>query len=156
MLMMKARLFAATAAIVSLHVGAVYAQTAAPAAAAKVPESLVGNWTGGVETTQGKQPVQLAIDSSATGWKGTALAPAMGNDPTEFTSISVKPDTIMLILNAGGTDVAFSGWINPDTHLFEGALFFGGDEAGSFSFARVPPTPAKPPAAATTKPPRRD
>lgn len=147
--MMKTRLFAAMAAIVSLHVGTAHAQTA------KIPESLVGHWTGTVESAQGKQDVELAIDSSDAGWKGTALAAAMGNDAAPFNTITVKPDTIMLILNAGGTDVAFSGWINPANHLFEGALFFGGNEAGSFSFARVPPTPPKPGDAAPAKPPRR-
>jgi len=153
--MMKTRLFAAMAAIVSLHAGSLRAQTGDPAPAAKTPESLVGHWIGTVETAQGKQDVQLAIDSSATGWKGSALAPAMGNDPADFTTMTVKPDTIMLILNVGGTDVAFSGWINPDNHLFEGDLYFGGDNAGSFSFARVPPTPAKPAEGTPTKPPRR-
>jgi hypothetical protein len=152
MLMTKTRVFAAMAAIVSLHVGAAHAQTA------KVPESLVGRWTGTVETPQGKQDVDLAIDSSATGWKGSALASAMGNDPAEFSTITVKPDTVMLILNAGGTDVAFSGWINPENHLFEGELFVGGNDAGSFSFTRVPAmpaTPAKKSDTTSTKPPRR-
>ena len=154
--MTKTRLFAAAAALVSLHVATVHAQTSDAGSASTTRESLVGHWTGTVETAQGKQDVQLAIDSSATGWKGNAFAAAMGNDPADFTTITVKPDTIMLILNAGGTDVAFSGWINPANHLFEGALFFGGTDAGTFSFTRVPTNPPKPADAAPTKPPRRD
>lgn len=140
---MKTRLIAALAAIVFVNVGTAHAQ------AAKTYESLAGRWNGSVESAQGKQEVQLTVDSTATGWHGSALAPAMGNDPAEFTSIVIKADTIMMTLNAGGTDVGFSGWINPANHQFEGSMFFGGTEAGSFAFKRVTAAPA------AAKPPRR-
>jgi hypothetical protein len=129
MLMTKTRLFAAVAAIVFLQAGSAHAQ------AAKTYESIVGHWKGSVDTPQGGQEVQIIIDSTATGLHGSSLAPAMGNDPVDFSAISVKADTIMLSLNVGA-EVTFSGWINPDTHLFEGALFIGADNSGTFSFKR--------------------
>ena len=129
-----ARMAAAAITIASLNAGAALAQSHA------------GTWEGTVTTQQGGQPATVTLDSTATGWQGSVLAPMFQGQAMPFSSVSVKGDTVSMTMNVQNASVGMRGLVATDTHQLNGRVWVDGNEVGSFTFTRKVAAPsANPP-----------
>jgi hypothetical protein len=107
-----------------------------PAAA----QSKRGTWTGTSITQQGTQPFTIVLDSSASGWKGAAVAPQTTSDSLRLVDVSVRADTLEFGIPVNGTTVYVSGLVAGEK--FTAQIWMQNTSVGSVVLTRKPaPSP---------------
>ena len=110
-----------------------------PAAA----QSKRGTWTGTSDTQQGSQPFTIVLDSTASGWKGAAVAPTTTGDSLRLVEVSVRADTVEFGIPVNGMTVYISGLVVGDK--LSGQIWVQNNSVGSVNLTRKPAAAAKPP-----------
>src|SRR5947199_7369140 len=77
-------------------------------------QSKRGTWTGTSTTQQGTQQFTIVLDSTASGWKGSAVSPATTSDSLQLVDISVRADTVEFGIPVNGLTVYISGVVTGD------------------------------------------
>ena len=125
----------------TLLVAATIALTATNFATA---QSRRGTWAGTSATQQGTQPFTIVLDSVATGWKGTAVAPTTTSDPLRLVDVSVRADTLEFGIPVNGVTVYISGLVVGDK--FSGQIWMQNTSVGSVQLIHKTASGEKPPA----------
>jgi hypothetical protein len=110
-----------------------------PAAA----QSKRGIWTGTSATQQGSQPFTIVLDSTASGWKGSAVAPSTMNDSLRLVEVSVRADTVEFGIPVNGVTVYISGVVVGDR--LSGQIWMQNNNVGSIQLTRKTVPVDKPP-----------
>src|SRR5688572_16204853 len=101
-----------------------------------------GTWEGSSNTQQGTQPITIAIDSGATGWKGTAISAQLA-DSIRLVEVGVAADTLSFGIPFNNVVVYISGLVSGDK--FNGGIWYQNQQAGTMQLTRKPPGEQKPP-----------
>jgi hypothetical protein len=80
--------------------------------------------------------VTVTLDSGATGWRGTLLAPGWRPAPMSFIEVTVSRDSVTLALPAEGNGAILRGALSADHLRLGGLIIAGADTAGPFRLAR--------------------
>ena len=112
---------------------------ARPAAA----QSKRGTWSGTSATQQGTQPFTIVLDSTASGWKGAAVAPSTTSDSLRLVDVSVRADTVEFGIPVNGVTVYISGVVAGDK--LSGQIWMQNNNVGSIQLTRKPTPVDKPP-----------
>jgi hypothetical protein len=110
-----------------------------PAAA----QSKRGTWTGTSATQQGSQPFTIVLDSTASGWKGSAVAPSTMSDSLRLVDVSVRADTVEFGIPVNGVTVYISGVVVGDK--LSGQIWMQNNNVGSVQLTRKTVPVDKPP-----------
>jgi hypothetical protein len=106
-------------------------------------QSKRGTWTGTSATQQGTQPFTIVLDSTATGWKGAAVAPSTTSDSLRLVDVSVRADTLEFGIPVNGVTVYISGLVAGDK--FSGQIWMQNNSVGSVQLTRKTASADKPP-----------
>ena len=95
-----------------------------------------GNWEGELRFP-GDVPlfIEVAIDSTATGWRGTLASPELGNDPIIFTSVVAGRDSVVLQLPPSAQSFVLRAALSPDGMRLDGVA--EGPDSGTFRIGRA-------------------
>ena len=137
MLVHRVPIFAAAIAVLAIHSAAA--------------QSKRGIWSGTSTTQQGTQPFTIVLDSTASGWKGAAVAPASTSDSLRLVDLSVRGDTLEFGIPFNNVTVYISGQVVGDK--FSSQIWMQNNSVGSVQLTRKPSPNDKPPA---NKPPADD
>jgi len=107
-------------------------------------QSKRGVWAGSSTTQQGTQAFTIVLDSSASGWKGAAVAPATMSDSLRLVEVSVRADTVEFGIPVNNITVYVSGVVVGDK--LNGQIWMQNTSVGSIQLTRKPTAPEKPPA----------
>lgn len=121
--------FAASIAVLAIH----------PALA----QSKRGIWAGTSSTQQGTQQFTVVLDSTASGWKGSAIAPATTSDSLRLVDVSVRADTVEFGIPVNNVTVYVSGVVVGDK--LSGQIWMQNTSVGSIQLTRKPTPTEKPP-----------
>ena len=110
-----------------------------PAAA----QSKRGTWSGTSTSQQGTQPFTIVLDSTASGWKGAAVAPSTTSDSLRLVEVSVRADTVEFGIPVNGATVYVSGLVAGDK--LSGQIWMQNRSVGSVQLTRKPAPVDKPP-----------
>jgi len=124
-----ASLIAASIAVLVVH----------PAAA----QSKRGTWSGTSTTQQGTQQFTIVLDSTASGWKGAAVAPTTTSDSLRLVDVSVRADTVEFGIAVNNVTVYISGLVVGDK--LSGQIWMQNTSVGSLQLTRKTPPADKPP-----------
>ena len=125
----RVSMLAASIAVLVIH----------PAAA----QSKRGTWSGTSTTQQGAQPFTIVLDSTASGWKGSAVAPATTSDSLPLVDVSVRADTVEFGIPVNGMTVYISGLVVGDR--LSGQIWMQNNSVGSVQLTRKAMPVDKPP-----------
>jgi len=109
-----------------------------------VAQSKRGVWAGSSTTQQGTQAFTIVLDSSASGWKGAAVAPATMSDSLRLVEVSVRADTVEFGIPVNNITVYVSGVVVGDK--LNGQIWMQNTSVGSIQLTRKPTAAEKPPA----------
>jgi len=109
-----------------------------PAAA----QSKRGIWAGISTTQQGAQPFTIVLDSTASGWKGSAVAPTTTGDSLRLVEVSVRADTVTFGIPWNGVTVYINGFVVGDK--LGGQIWMQNNSVGSVQLTRKPVPVDKP------------
>jgi hypothetical protein len=112
-------------------------------------QSKRGVWAGTSTTQQGTQAFTIVLDSTSSGWKGAAVAPASTSDSLRLVDVSVRADTLEFGVPFNGITVYMSGVVVADK--FNSQIWMQNTAVGSVQLTHKPASTDKP--AATAKPP---
>jgi len=107
-------------------------------------QSKRGVWAGSSTTQQGTQAFTIVLDSSASGWKGAAVAPATTGDSLRLVDVSVRADTVEFGIPVNNVTVYVSGVVVGDK--LSGQIWMQNTSVGSIQLTRKPTPAEKPPA----------
>jgi hypothetical protein len=107
-------------------------------------QSKRGIWTGTSTTQQGTQPLTIVLDSTASGWKGAAVAPASTSDSLRLVDVSVRADTLEFGIPFNGVTVYLSGQVVGDK--FSSQIWMQNTSVGAAELTHKPSAAGKPPA----------
>ena len=107
-------------------------------------QSKRGVWAGSSTTQQGTQAFTIVLDSSASGWKGAAVAPATTSDSLRLVDVSVRADTVEFGIPVNNVTVYVSGVVVGDK--LSGQIWMQNTSVGSIQLTRKPTPADKPPA----------
>jgi len=124
-----ASMIAASIAVLAVH----------PAAA----QSKRGTWSGTSTTQQGTQQFTIVLDSTASGWKGAAVAPTTTSDSLRLLDVSVRADTVEFGIAVNNVTVYISGLVVGDK--LSGQIWMQNTSVGSLQLTRKTPPADKPP-----------
>ena len=124
-----ASLIAASIAVLVVH----------PAAA----QSKRGTWSGTSTTQQGTQQFTIVLDSTASGWKGAAVAPTTTSDSLRLLDVSVRADTVEFGIAVNNVTVYISGLVVGDK--LSGQIWMQNTSVGSLQLTHKPMPADKPP-----------
>ena len=124
-----ASMIAASIAVLVVH----------PAAA----QSKRGTWSGTSTTQQGTQQFTIVLDSTASGWKGAAVAPTTTSDSLRLLDVSVRADTVEFGIAVNNVTVYISGLVVGDK--LSGQIWMQNTSVGSLQLTRKTPPAVKPP-----------
>ena len=110
-----------------------------PAAA----QSKRGTWSGTSTTQQGTQQFTIVLDSTASGWKGSAVAPSTTSDSLRLVDVSVRADTVEFGIPVNGVTVYVSGLVVGDK--LSGQIWMQNNSVGSLQLTRKTMPADKPP-----------
>ena len=110
-----------------------------PAAA----QSKRGTWSGTSTTQQGTQQFTIVLDSTASGWKGAAVAPTTTSDSLRLLDVSVRADTVEFGIAVNNVTVYISGLVVGDK--LSGQIWMQNTSVGSLQLTRKTPPADKPP-----------
>jgi hypothetical protein len=110
-----------------------------PAAA----QSKRGTWSGTSTTQQGTQQFTIVLDSTASGWKGSAVAPSTTSDSLRLVEVSVRADTVEFGIPFNGVTVYISGLVVGDK--LSGQIWMQNNSVGSLQLTRKTMPADKPP-----------
>jgi len=110
-----------------------------PAAA----QSKRGTWSGTSATQQGTQPFTIVLDSTASGWKGSAVAPTTTGDSLRLVEVSVRADTVEFGIPVNGVTVYISALVVGDK--LSGQIWMQNNSVGSVQLTRKTAPVDKPP-----------
>ena len=110
-----------------------------PAAA----QSKRGTWSGTSTSQQGTQPFTIVLDSTASGWKGAAVAPSTTSDSLRLVEVSVRADTVEFGIPINGGTVYVSGVVVGDK--LSGEIWMQNRTVGSVQLTRKAAPVDKPP-----------
>ena len=122
-------LFAASIALLAVH--------------AASAQSKRGIWTGTSSTQQGTQQFTIVLDSTASGWKGAAVAPSTTSDSLRLVDVSVRADTVEFGIPVNGVTVYISATAVGDK--LSGGIWMQNTSVGSIQLTRKPAPGDKPP-----------
>ena len=125
----RTSMIAASIAVLAIH----------PAAA----QSKRGIWSGTSTTQQGTQQFIIVLDSSASGWKGAAAAPATTSDSLRLVQVSVRADTVEFGIPFNGVTVYISSLVVGDK--LSGQIWMQNNSVGSLQLTRKTTPAVKPP-----------
>jgi len=111
-----------------------------PAAA----QSKRGVWAGTSTTQQGTQPLTIVLDSTASGWRGAAVAPSSTSDSLRLVDVNVRGDTLEFGIPFNNVTVYMSGPVVGDK--FSSQIWMQNNSVGSVQLTHKPAPNAKPPA----------
>jgi len=106
-------------------------------------QSKRGTWTGSSSTQQGTQAFTVVLDSTGSGWKGAAIAPATTSDSLHLVDVSVRADTVEFGIPVNGVTVYVSGLVVGDK--LSGQIWMQNTSVGSVQLTRKTPAADKPP-----------
>ena len=106
-------------------------------------QSKRGVWAGSSTTQQGTQAFTVVLDSTASGWKGTAVAPATTSDSLRLVDVSVRADTVEFGIPVNGVTVYISATVVGDK--LNGGIWMQNTNVGSVQLTRKPAAADKPP-----------
>jgi hypothetical protein len=92
-------------------------------------QSLRGTWEGFANSQQGAQRLIVVLDSAASGWRGSAVAPSTGADSIRLVEIRIRADTLSFGIPYNGNTVYIQGVIAATK--FSGEMWYGNALAGS-------------------------
>lgn len=118
---------------------AVFAILCAHSAAA---QSKRGTWAGTSTSQQGTQSFTIVLDSTASGWKGAAVAPMTTSDSLRLSDVSVRADTVEFGLAVNGVTVYISGVVVGDK--LSGQVWMQNTSVGSIQLTRKAAPTEKP------------
>jgi hypothetical protein len=104
-------------------------------------QSKRGTWAGTSTTAQGTQPFTIVLDSTASGWKGAAVAPTM-SDSLRLVELSVRADTVEFGIPVNNLTVYISGLVSGDK--LSGKIWMQNNSVGSVDLTRKAEPAAKP------------
>ena len=84
------------------------------------------------------------LDSTSSGWKGAAVAPASTSDSLRLVDVSVRGDTLEFGIPFNGVTVYMSGQIAGDK--FSSQIWMQNTSVGSVQLTHKPAPADKPPA----------
>ena len=116
-------------------------------------QSKRGTWSGTSATQQGTQPFTIVLDSTASGWKGAAVAPATTSDSLRLVDVSVRADTVEFGVPVNGVTVYISALVAGDK--LSGQIWMQNNSVGSIQLTRKPTPADKPPSENATSAARR-
>jgi len=128
-----ASMIAASIAVLAVH----------PAAA----QSKRGTWSGTSTTQQGTQQFTIVLDSTASGWKGAAVAPTTTSDSLRLLDVSVRADTVEFGIAVNNVTVYISGLVVGDK--LSGQIWMQNNSVGSLQLTRKTTPAVKPPPSGT-------
>ena len=129
MRMHRVSIFAASMAMFAIHSAAA--------------QSKRGVWAGTSTTQQGTQALTIVLDSTSSGWKGAAVAPASTSDSLRLVDVSVRGDTLEFGIPFNGVTVYMSGQIAGDK--FSSQIWMQNTSVGSVQLTHKPAPADKPP-----------
>lgn len=97
-------------------------------------QSKRGTWEGTAYTGNSSQPVTLSLDSTATGWTGSAGAPETQGGSIPLTGITVKGDTLSFNLNVNGSAIYIGGLVTGNK--FSARIWADNNEVGTMELTR--------------------
>lgn len=97
-------------------------------------QSKRGTWTGTSTTQQGAQPFTIVLDSTASGWKGAAVAPMTTGDSLRLVEVSVRADTVEFGIPVNGMTVYISGVVVGEK--LNGQIWMQNNSVGSVQLTR--------------------
>jgi hypothetical protein len=106
-------------------------------------QSKRGTWAGSSTSQQGTQAFTIVLDSTASGWKGAAVAPSTTTDSLRLFDVSVRADTVEFGLAVNNVTVYISALVVGDK--LSGQIWMQNTSVGSIQLTRKPPA-EKPPA----------
>lgn len=106
-------------------------------------QSKRGTWVGSSSTQQGTQAFTVVLDSTSTGWKGAAIAPATTSDSLRLVDVSVRADTVEFGIPVNGITVYVSGLVVGEN--LSGQIWMQNTSVGSVQLTRKKPAADKPP-----------
>jgi len=125
----RVAIFAASIAVFGIHSAAA--------------QSKRGIWAGTSTTQQGTQALTIVLDSTASGWKGAAVAPASTSDSLRLVDVSVRADTLEFGIPFNGVTVYMSGLVVGDK--YNSQIWMQNTSVGSVELTHKPAAAAKPP-----------
>jgi len=106
-------------------------------------QSKRGTWAGTSTTQQGTQQFTIVLDSTASGWKGSAIAPATTSDSLRLVDVSVRADTVEFGIPVNNVTVYISATVVGDK--LNGQIWMQNTSVGSIQLTRKPAPADKPP-----------
>jgi hypothetical protein len=106
-------------------------------------QSKRGTWTGTSTTQQGTQQFTIVLDSTSSGWKGAAVAPATTSDSLRLVDVSVRADTVEFGIPVNGVTVYISSLVVGDK--LSGQIWMQNTSVGSLQLTRKAAPVDKPP-----------
>ena len=106
-------------------------------------QSKRGIWGGTSATQQGTQPFTIVLDSTASGWKGAAVAPSTTSDSLRLLEVSVRADTVEFGIPYNGVTVYVSGLVVGDK--LSGEIWMQNRSVGSVQLTHKTAQVDKPP-----------
>ena len=100
-------------------------------------QSKRGTWTGTSTTQQGTQQFTIVLDSTASGWKGAAVAPSTTSDSLRLIDVSVRADTVEFGIPVNAVTVYISAVVAGDK--LGGQIWMQNNNVGSIQLTRKTP-----------------